>query len=177
MKNESFAFNKSIEIFGLENPIASGMTTCLFRKKDLLEGVSVDFVKKSYMENMNLPLFKVIYSIEEKKRKGVWNYEIQELQPLNKEESEKLSKTIDSFHSDIKGLKLTFNSNSNEYASAKKHFGETFANALSEVYRKYTDSNIYLDVTIDQFLKFGNEIICVDAVMDRRIYGEILATN
>ena len=177
MKNESFAFHKSIEIFGLENPIASGMTTCLFRKKDLLEGVSVDFVKKSYMENMNLPSFKILYSMEEKKRKGVWNYQIAEMQPLNKEEAENTSIAIKEFHSDIKGLKVTFDSNSKEYASAKKHFGETFANALSEVYRKYTDSNIYLDVTIDQFLKFNNEIICVDAVMDRRIYEEILATN
>lgn len=177
---ESFAFVEAQMVWGLDNPMASGMTTVIFDKGSRVEGVTVDFIKIDFMKAANLPGFRVCLDAGSSVL-----YEMDKLSPLTEEEMATLEDKIDEFYFSLgedapvsSGLSLTFSENSPEFKKIKELFGANLAKGLQEVFKKHKQKKIHLDLHSDQFLKDNQgNLVCVDAVMDKNIYKEIQATN
>lgn len=166
---ESFAFSKAIMVYGLENPMASGMTTVIFDKGEKIEAVTVDAIKIAYMEAANLPGFKVLLSDGDS-----WLYEMDKLENLSENQNRENIVKINS----LRLGECDFSEGSDAFLKIAELFGESTANGLSSVYRRFKRKNIHFDIHSEQFLKDKKgKIHCVDAVMDKKIYKEILATN
>lgn len=173
-KEESLALSESMMVWGLENPISTGMTTCVFEKSETqVECVSIDKVKLTFMQNANLPGFEIKLVAEDS-----YLYEMEKLFPLSEKELFELTEKISELNLSIDKNNLDFSENSVNLNMIKFLFGEDLANGLKAVYKSNKAKNIYLDITVDQFLKDSTgEIFCVDAVMDKQIYRIIQETN
>lgn len=172
-KEDSFAFEVSMMVYGLENPIATGMTTCVFVYKKGIQAVSVDKIKIDFMKKAKLPGFKLEMDFEDS-----FLYSMDKLIPLSKVESEIILNKISNFKSEFYGKDLSFQKDSPELERIKILFGEELSNGLLSVYSKYKSNKIYLDLHEDQFMKDSSgKIYCLDAVMDKQIYKEIQETH
>lgn len=170
---DSLVYEESMSSWGLENPIASGMTTCVFEYKHGVQCVSNDKVKLAYMQAANLPEFELVLMGETS-----FLYTMEKLLPLTEEEKEKIEESMEEFYFSIGSEDLTFDKESNEYKKIVTLFGEGMANGLCSVYKSFKQKQIYLDIHENQFMKDKNgEIFCVDAVMDKKIYNYIQETN
>ena len=172
-KEDSFAFETAMMVYGLENPISTGMTTCVFEYKKGVQAVTVDKIKIDFMKKASLPGFNIEMDLEDS-----FLYSMDKLYSLSKEEESIILEKVSLFKKSVNLNSLSFSKDSEEYKMILDLFGIELADGLSFVYSKNKSNKIYLDLHEEQFMKDSNgKIFCLDAVMDKQIYKEIQATN
>lgn len=162
----SLAYFEAEMVYGLSNPIASGMTTCIYEheNEDKVYGVTVDFVKLNFMKKAKLPGFKIIVESEDSVK-----YEMDKLNTPSKEDASFLNTKIEK-------LKLKNNSLTDSTIEfIKELFGDMIhIESLKKTVNKVGFKNIYMDISLDQFLSTkSGKIVCVDPIMDMHVYREI----